>query len=306
MFGSPRLGLVLGGGAHVGVMRVLEEIGYRPDVVVGASIGGIIAGLTGLGWSAGDLQRFSEEFDFDRLIHLDRSGAGLLSPEPLRSELQRIFGERDLRDLSPRVAVMGADIRTGQRVLLDQGPVVTALMATSAVPGLFPAVEWGDRLLVDGGIVSSVPTQAAYQLGANRVVAVNLGGGVSMALGLDELSRFSNQASRAFYWLLSLSRRQQAFDTLVAATSLSYHTLVQYELILYPPDVLLQPDVGAVGLLALDHIPETVEAGTSAAREATPRIRRLMRSTFRNRSRPSRGMAPLVVAAAPDMSHGEA
>lgn len=295
MIFRPKLGLALGGGgarggAHIGVLRVLSEVGYRPDVVVGTSVGGAVAVMLGAGWSVEQSEQFFTQTDFSKLLYLDRAGQGLMGNEQLRAELERQFGKADLRDLSPKVAIMTADIRNGQRVLLDQGSVVEAVVASMAVPGLFPPVPWGNYLLVDGGITDNVPTQAAYQLGARRVVAVDLGANSETGFDMDEGQGFSRYLQRTLYWLLGLANRQTAFDTLIHSQLLSSEMLVNYHLALFPPDILIRPDMPGIGLFSMERISVAIQAGEHAARRFEPQLERLVRNplpTRRSRQVPS-------------------
>ncbi len=301
MFFRPKLGLTLGGGgarggAHIGVLRVLEEIGYRPDVVVGTSIGGVIAAMIGAGWRADQIENVVQETDFNALLNIDRSCAGLIGNGALETELRRHFGDSDLRDLPIRTAVMAVDVHRVERVLIDRGPIVQAVLATASVPGLLPPIQWGDHLLVDGGIISNVPTEATYRLGAQRVVAVDLAGESGLGLALSDVGSFSKRLQRLLYWLLNLSRRQEAFDIFIQSAIVSYQTLVSYELANYPPDVLIRPDLPPLGLLAMERSLSAVESGEEAARKAAPRIRALIRPPYFRPARPGYPLPPLVIA----------
>lgn len=297
MIRRPRLGLTLGGGgarggAHVGVLRVLEEVGYEPDVVTGTSIGGVAAAFVAAGWSAARIEEVIRELDFGALLNFDRTGRGLIGNHALAAALKDYFGDADLRDLPRPVAVVAADLRRGERILLDRGPVVKALLATTSVPGAMPPIEWGDRLLVDGGIVSNVPTQATFELGANRQVAVDVGGHLDLELALNDVGVFGARLQRLLGWLVNASHRQMVIDAFIQGSILSHNLLVSYELMAFPPDVLIKPDLPAIGLLGLDRIVDSIEPGEEAARAAIPRIRALL-----NRRRmPRRGypLPPLV------------
>jgi NTE family protein len=284
MFFRPKLGLTLGGGgarggAHLGVLRVLTELGYRPDVVVGTSIGGFVAAMIGAGWGIDRIESFFYNTDFASMISPDRTGRGLVSIRSLEVLLHNHFGDADLRELSPKVALIASDVRHHRRVLIERGPVVKAILATSAIPGLFPPVEWGDSLLVDGAVTDNLPTQATYQLGAQRVVAVDIGeykAGAGLTLG--DVGTVAKQVQRALYWLLSLSKRQAAFDTLVESIQLSFSMLVHYQLALFPPDVLIRPVIpDTVKVLSMERMREAAEAGERAARQMIPQIRAIMR-----------------------------
>jgi NTE family protein len=189
---------------------------------------------------------------------------------------------------------MTADIRSGQRVLIDQGPVVDAVTASMAVPGLFPPVSWGEYLLVDGGITDNVPTQAVYQLGARRLVAVDLGANSETGLEIDETQGFSRYLRRTLHWLLGLSNRQTAFDTFVHSQLLSSEMLVSYHLALFPPDVLIRPDMPGIGLFSMERMSIAIQAGEHAARQVKPQLAALAKNPLL--ARRSRRMPAFIVA----------
>jgi NTE family protein len=307
MIFRPKLGLALGGGgarggAHIGVLRVLAEVGYVPDVVIGTSIGGAVAALFGAGWSVDQMERFFTQADFSKMLYLDRTGRSLLGNEQLAAELERIFGKADLRELSPKIAVMTADIRSGQRVLLQEGLVVDCVLASMALPGLFPPIPWGDYLLVDGGITDNVPTQAAFQLGAQRVVAVDLGANSETGFEVDDDQGVSKYLRRTFYWLLGLANRQMAFDSFIRSQMVSAQTLVTYHLALFPPDILIRPDMPGIGLFSMEKMSVAIQAGESAARQVRPQLQTLVRNLL---SLPKRRRAPSFVIAAPIPSNSK-
>jgi NTE family protein len=163
-FRRPTLGLTLGGGgarggAHIGVLRILDEIGYQPDIIVGASIGAFVAALVGAKFSLPDVERIFKQSNLTDVIHPARHGQSLLDNHGYEDMLTVHFGDADLRDLSPRIGISTTDMRGKKRVLLQEGSVVKAILASTAVPGLFAPIEWGDFLLVDGGILDNVPTK---------------------------------------------------------------------------------------------------------------------------------------------------
>ena len=303
MFFRPKLGLVLGGGgarggAHVGVVRVLSEVGYKPDIIVGTSSGGVVAVMLGAGWSPDQVERYFSQADFSKLLYLVREGNSLMGNERLRTELERLFGNADLRDLSPKVAVMAADIRNSQRILIERGPIVEAVLASAALPGLLPPIPWGECLLADGGITDNVPVQAAYQLGAQRVVAVDLGANSETGFEVDEGHGFSKYLQGTLHWLLGLGRRQTAFDIFVHSQLLSSEMLVDYHLALFPPDVLIRPNMPGIGLFSFEKIPVAIRAGEQAAQQVYPQLRALAHSLLLPRK--PRKPPTLQIAMPPD------
>lgn len=174
------VGLALGGGAalgaaHVGVLSALEEAGVEIDVVVGTSAGALIGAGYAAGLSVKLLDRIIRSAawrDFGRLT-VPRK-LGVLDPGSLAGTIERFAGDRNIEELPRRFAAVATDLRTLAPTLLDSGPVPAALLATIAVPGLFPPVRVGDALLIDGAFSSNVPTWGARLLGADRVITVRL------------------------------------------------------------------------------------------------------------------------------------
>jgi len=176
---QPSIGLALGGGAvlgaaHIGVLRALAELEIRVDMISGTSIGAVVAALYAFGqdWTAvRDAIKGLNWLDVSRLAI---SKYGLLSNQGLRNLLHKSFGDKDFADARIPLAVVAADITTGERVVLDHGDVANAVMASAAIPGLFAPIEIDGRMLVDGGIVENVPVSPLRAMGARAIIAVEL------------------------------------------------------------------------------------------------------------------------------------
>ncbi|MGQ9734494.1 MAG: patatin-like phospholipase family protein, partial [Candidatus Bipolaricaulia bacterium] len=170
--GGPR------GAAHVGVLKVLEEHGVPIDIIAGTSMGALVGGA----YAAGvPLQRIEEEWLKTDLLRVARS---FLPTFPIRGwssgnnvlrMLQGLLGGIKIEELPLKFAAVAADLVTGREVILREGPLVEALRASSSIPGLFVPVERGGQVLVDGGLVNPLPVDVARQLGAEVVIAVDLG-----------------------------------------------------------------------------------------------------------------------------------
>lgn len=292
LFNQPKLGLVLGGGgarggAHVGGLRVLKEVGYEPDLLVGCSIGALVAACVGAGWSSEEIETSMRDFGVVVVDCSKQSDLGTTRTERLRTSLERTFGDADLRDLKPQVAVMTSDIRAGRRVVLKQGPVAQAVLASMALPGVFDPVKWNDHMLVDGGVLDNLPTQAAYELGAEKLVAIDLKGcGWSLDSALSDLRSINRQAHRAVQWLLNVSKKHYGVVELcVKSMHMPSDLLAEHYLELFPPDVLIKPDISAVPILEMEMVPHSVAAGERAAREVQPQIEALLKRRGWKRSK---------------------
>jgi NTE family protein len=182
---------VLGGGgllgAHeVGMLRALAEAGVRPDLVVGTSIGalnGVLVAADPAGaadrlarmWQGEELRLAFSEKLFGRAARLARSGTHLHSLEPLRRMLAGLLPGDDFSDLELPFQCVAASIEGATARWFSSGPVVSAVMASCAVPGLLPPVEIDGEHYFDGGLVDSIPVGRAVALGASTVYVLQVG-----------------------------------------------------------------------------------------------------------------------------------
>lgn len=211
--GRPTIGLVLGGGgarggAHVGVLRKLEELRVPVDYIAGTSMGSIIGALAATGMTATEIEQVMEEIDWaelfddqpnrqnlsfrrktddDLALYLPKVGvgkesshiaAGAVSGQKISYLFQLLTAERvlakDFDDLPVPFRAVAADVVTGRQVVLDSGDLTVAMRASMSVPGAFDPVSMGDALLVDGGIVNNLPADVARAMGADIVIAVDV------------------------------------------------------------------------------------------------------------------------------------
>jgi NTE family protein len=188
----PIVAFVLQGGGslaagQVGMLRALLEAGIRPDMVVGSSAGALNAvafaqnpteaGLDELQELWARIRR-SDIFPFSprHLLHgLTGRRSGLVSPDRLRALLARCIGVGDLEDTVIPVRVVTTDAATGRPAVLSSGPALPALLASAALPGIFPPVELGGRLLIDGGVAADIPILQAEESGATTSYVLPMG-----------------------------------------------------------------------------------------------------------------------------------
>jgi NTE family protein len=189
---TARTAFVLGGGgklgtAEVGMLEALFDAGIRPDLVLGTSIGAINGAAVAADPTSGGVRRLRALWDgvessgvfggrlVDRLRHVAESRTSLHSNEPLRRLLERALDEHRIEDLPVHFECVAACIESASEHWFDSGPVVDAVLASSAVPGLLPVVRVGDRHYLDGGIVDSIPVQRAVSLGATTIHVLQVG-----------------------------------------------------------------------------------------------------------------------------------
>ncbi len=192
MVGSGGTAIVLGGGGllgavQVGMLRALVEIGVRPDLVVGTSIGALngavfaalppeeVADRLDALWRSPDAQAVFAAGTVQRLHELARSGVAAHSSAPLRRAVTTVLGDRRIEDLPVRFACCAARIEDAAEHWFDDGPIVDAVMASAAVPGLLPPAVVDGQHYLDGGLVNSIPLGRAVELGADRIFVLHVG-----------------------------------------------------------------------------------------------------------------------------------
>ena len=278
----PRIGLVLSGGgarglAHVGVLKVLERAGVRPDLIVGTSMGSIIGGLYASGMRAGEIERellavewssvFSQRVDRRELPErrkdqdLDISAAfefgwrdgelrlpqSAVSSRGLESLLRRYTLPVRLVDrfdeLPIRFRAVATDMETGQAIELDSGDLAMALRSSMSVPGVFAPVEHQGRILGDGGLVNNLPVDLARRLGADIVIAVNVGTPVGGRETLGSVIGLTAQ-------MINILTEQNVQRSLA---------------LLRPEDVLVRPRLDALGSGDFTRTADFIRLGEAAA-----------------------------------------
>jgi NTE family protein len=297
----PTIGLALGGGAargfaHIGVIRTLLARGIKPDVIAGTSIGAVVAGCFAAGHIDG-LENWARELSPRRVLgYLDVSlaGSGLISGGRLAGKLRDTIGPVTFDDLPIRLAAIATEIGTGHEVWLTRGRLVEALSASYALPGIFAPVHIGGRWLVDGALVNPVPVSATRALGARLVIAVNLnadlyGRGTTIpghGSDDDELieQTLQRRGLRRLFGTEDLLKRQffgtptrPGFSTImIEAFNVMQDRITRARLAGDPPDVLISPRLGDIGLFDFHRASEAIARGAEATEKALEQLNQAM------------------------------
>lgn len=184
---SPITALVLGGGGsrgaiEVGLYRAVVELGIRVDLVVGSSIGAVNGALIAVGLSPVELAEqwgalrtrdiIGSRWHYLRLL---AGASSIFSNDRLRNLLRRSLPVRSFGELRIPLVIVATDLESGDPVVLREGDLVQAILASTALPGLFPPIPWRGRKLVDGGLSNNVPIDLAVERGAQRVIGILCG-----------------------------------------------------------------------------------------------------------------------------------
>lgn len=176
---KPKIGLALGGGAargfaHIGVIKMLEAHDIVPDYVVGTSAGAVVGSLYAGGHDAFAMQKIAQQLDEKIFADWTLGGRGLLKGEALQDFINQHLNRRPLEKLNKPFATVATDLNTGERVVFRTGDCGMAVRASAAVPGVFQPTQFHGRSYVDGGLSSPIPVQAAREMGADLVIAVDI------------------------------------------------------------------------------------------------------------------------------------
>jgi len=256
----PKIGLALGGGgargfAEIGVLRVLEQEKIPIDVVVGTSVGSLIGAIYADSGSVLDAEfiaiSITEEDIFDFRVFSFLSG-GFVKGEKLKSFLNTRLRSKNIENMKIPYGAVSVDLRTGQAVLFDRGPVARAVHASCAIPGVFVPVEIGGRVFVDGGVTDPIPVDFAVKKGADVVIAV------AISPALPQVAP-KNPIEVVFHAVTIMSSEIAVLGAKKA-------------------DVVIHPDVGSVAYDDFGQKKRLIEAGEKAARAALPEIRAAIRA----------------------------
>jgi NTE family protein len=293
---KPLLGLALGGGAargwaHVGVLQALMQAGLTPDVIAGTSIGAVVGGCHAAG-KLDELQDFAASLTKRRVVGLMdfHLGSGLISGGRLRRLLTQHVSEIRIEDLPVKFAAIATELGTGHEIWLTHGALVEAVRASYALPGVFDPVRLGGRWLMDGALVNPVPVTAARALGADVVVCVNLNGDYSgrgttiqshpaepdidivPELEVQPTSRWFGSmrgAARRVTNLVGRSNDQPGLaGVMIDAFNITQDRISRSRLAGDPPDVMISPRLGKVGLFDFHRAEESIALGRVAAERA--------------------------------------
>jgi NTE family protein len=266
-----RLGLALGGGgarglAHIGVLKVLDEAGIRVDFAAGSSIGGVIAAAYAAGKTPAEMEALAHRYADRRnlLALLDPSPfhGGFLQGKSIRELFDHFIGPgRTFADTNLSLAVTATDLPRGAPKVIRDGLLIDAVMATSALPGLWPPVLINGCQLADGGLTNNIPVDVLRQMGADVVMAVRVAPCFPRQNGtILDVPLLPDFGDRFYHSILILS-----------------DALTSYQLDKNPPDVMLIPDIpDCVWLLGFDQPDQAIRAGEDAARKALPAIQKAL------------------------------
>ena len=255
--GEPIIAYALGSGAargfaHVGVLNALERAGIKPDIIVGTSSGGVIGALYAAGIRGDELTRLAMEVQREEVIDYTATKRGFITGDSLQLFVNKQLDNRSLQELDIPIAVVATNLRSGEKTVFTHGNSGLAVRAASSFPGLFRPTVIGEHEFIDGGVLSPVPVETAFELGADIVIAVDVAKPPSNDSIIDGWIDVLHQS------YLIMARSLSAVETEKAS-------------------VVIRPDIGAMSLLDFDQREVAINAGMVAAEKAVPLIQKVIK-----------------------------
>lgn len=312
-----KLGLALGGGgargsAHIGALDELLRIGLRPDVIAGTSIGAFIGAMIAAGFNIPQIEHAMRSLKPSAMYALPDKVPAVAATDNLERYLLKVFtehfGERLTQRQNPRpvfadlqipLAVVTADLVNRREVVLDEGDLVRAILASMSIPVLFPPVHYGEKRLVDGGLMNNLPLDVARARGAIYTIAIDLGNAAPYGTLSETREREHDRNLLGIRWdhlidggnffdrALFQATRDPLWQVVTAVMDIVNQQNVALRLAFSPPDVLLRPEMGTLGVLDFHQIDEGIEAGRQSVYRAAPQIERLLTQLARYRTLPA-------------------
>jgi NTE family protein len=244
--------LVLGGGAargiaHIGVLKVLKRHKIPVDMVVGTSIGSIMGAAYALGIPLKNIEKVALRTTWKDLADFVLSKTGFLEGRNLEKIIREVIENKGFEDLKMPLAVVATDIENGEEVVITSGDLVRSIRASCSIPGIFIPMRIDGRMLVDGGLRSTVPSEAAKRMGAAFVIAIDVG------------------------YCVRKGKITNIFQVLFQSTQIIGNELNKHER--RPSDVVIEVPLGEdMHQMAFDRAAEIISIGEKAAEIAMPAL----------------------------------
>lgn len=288
-----KIGIALGSGsakgwAHIGVLKALAELGIKPDIVAGCSVGAFVGAAYATG-NLSELERWVNSFsswNLMRLMDISWRRGGLMSGERVFEQSRLLFGATKVEDLDIPFIAVATDLYSGNEVWLKTGNLQDVVRASCSVPGLLAPKRLGDRYFIDGAVVNPLPVNICRSLGADLVIAVDLYG-YPLLLNEDKsesvpdndnleqgdedhhFKRLIGSSRDYFNGLTGKNSRDTVrvpnmFAVMSTAMEILEYRQKKSRLAGDPPEILIQPRVAQISSMEFNRAPEAIAAGEEA------------------------------------------
>jgi len=290
-----KIGIALGSGsakgwAHIGVFKALDELGIKPDVVAGCSIGAFV----GAAYATGNLSKLEDwvngfsNWDVMSLLDISWRRGGLISGEKVFEQAKSMIGDIEIERLNIPFTAVATDLYGGSEVWLKKGSLQDAVRASCSIPGLLSPKLLNGRYFIDGAVVNPIPVNVCRALGAEIVIAVDLYGypevlSLPTAPPINESALSIDEEEGHFKSLIGHSKdvigeiankfiknqgtQPNMFAVMNTALEILEYRQKKSRLAGDPPEILLQPRVAHIGSMDFNRAPECIDAGIKSVQD---------------------------------------
>ncbi|EOD00823.1 patatin-like phospholipase family protein [Caldisalinibacter kiritimatiensis] len=252
---KPKIGLALGSGAarglaHIGVLKALTENNIEVDYVAGSSAGALIGSVFCCGIDPYTIEKIAVQLDRKIWVDLTVPRRGFIKGEKVEEMIRLLTRSRNIEDLEKGLAVVATDLKTADSYIFTEGPIYKAVRASISIPGVFVPVRYKDMVLVDGGVIDRVPATVVKDMGADIVIAVDVG--------------FTTEQKRI----------NHIFDVILQSIDVMGKQILSNSII--HADVVIKPPVSHIPPSRFDLVEECDEIGYKAALEKIDDIKKMI------------------------------
>ena len=303
-----KIGIALSGGAarglsHIGVLEVLEGLGVEPEAIAGTSMGAIIGSFYCSGISLEEMRSYVRSMNWKSFLlfsDLVLSKTGIINGRKVEEFLKKFLGNKTFSSCRIPFCCVAVDLVKREKVVLSEGKLIDAVRASISIPGFFSAVHLGNKILVDGGIVEPLPTEAIKTMNINFVIASS----ITFERDRDKYIKFlsednhyqrnnkedlsyefendsKNQRSKIFKIRKTAGLKRKHLERLSVNKVLDTSFNIMHEELIKNyikcADIIIEPEVGDFGFFDFIHGSQIIQRGIEAAREKIPEIKRKIR-----------------------------
>ena len=291
--GGVLVGLALGGGAalgvaHIGVIRVLEKENIPIDVVVGSSMGALIASIWAIGNNAEQLEKVAREFEkkanilklFDPVF----PKSGFIGGRLIKLWLKKHLGDKTFYDTKILLKVISYDLIRRQEHVIEEGNLVDAVRESVAIPGVIEPILKGDQLIIDGGVLNPLPINVLMAMGIKKIIAVNvLQSPSDVSIGYELTKKKLEEEKRIPFFKSPLQfigvRLGKMFyanipDIILRTLQASEYVIAEQNAL--QANIVIHPDLAGINWFELYEVDKLIKRGEEATRKKLPEIKKLV------------------------------
>jgi predicted acylesterase/phospholipase RssA len=258
--------------AHIGVLQVVDTLALPVDLVVGVSMGGVIAASYAAGLSPDQMVELARAMRVGSIFRPRPGRLQLVDGSGIRAAITRMFGDLRFADLQRELVIVSSSVTSGEHYVIRDGSLVDALVASCSIPLVFPPVTVDGHHLVDGGMIDGMPIAVAHNLGARRIVAVDASTNARKVLGLPVV----RHAARGVVTILGRRERRRPADVLDAVRIFTQVLDRATQPLTRPPvELLIRPPFGRLSMFDYHRWLAMIACGRVAGEAARPMLEAL-------------------------------